>query len=696
MAISFTRPDPSSPSAVASAAFTTSRKGFEQVEVREFLRMVAAELARLQERERFLDRELRTSQRSPSPATVTLDEELVTRMLGEEAARILHTAREAASQIKARAEDGASRLLRDATDEAQRLRHEAEVESARRRHDASADAEAELGMAKQQGRDMVNEAQAYRERVLSELARRREIARQQIEQLVHGRDRLLQAFERSRSVAVDVMSELAPLGEPTEFVDLSPTTGPVPLMVKNSRRPGSTPAAQPIVAATTDRAAADTAAPDGDAASPRVFDQATQGSIDDAPEPPETDSIAIDLDTGTPVAELAETAPVDPAPVDPALADTGPVATEPEGIVVDTDAADDASTRCAVIDIGSAGHAAADNDADDREPAPVVSLFGTIGELDSPVSLTDSASLAQADTIGAETIEADATVALGRPSADDLFARLRAARAEAVVERASAPVTTEESVPSDAAAPPVQDSVFSASPTAPVASANTDDSPFAHRDEVLTPLIVASARKLKRVLADEQNDVLHALREKVQVHSFEVLVATEVEHAKRWVSAISGELTAAAVAGAVSMGMGSTVAQREVKKFDAVRTAAELLANEVVRPLRERLDRGVSDAGGDSTEIATLVRAIYREWKTQRIDERLEDVARTAFGRGALAGIAPGSPICWKVDPNGPQCPDAEDNALAGTVCAGERFPTDHTCAPAHAGCRCMISPAGD
>ena len=50
--------------------------------------------------------------------------------------------------------------------------------------DAAADAEAELSMAKQQGREMVNEARAYRERVLSELARRRELAREQIEQLV--------------------------------------------------------------------------------------------------------------------------------------------------------------------------------------------------------------------------------------------------------------------------------------------------------------------------------------------------------------------------------------------------------------------------------------------------------------------------------------------------------------------------------
>ena len=87
---------------------------------------------------------------------------------------------------------------------------------------------------------MVNEARAYRERVLSELARRRELAREQIEQLMHGRDRLMQAFERARVVAVDVVAELKPLGEPDEYVNLSPTTGPVPVMVPNSRRPDDT------------------------------------------------------------------------------------------------------------------------------------------------------------------------------------------------------------------------------------------------------------------------------------------------------------------------------------------------------------------------------------------------------------------------------------------------------------------------
>ncbi|MFN5605929.1 MAG: DivIVA domain-containing protein, partial [Actinomycetes bacterium] len=43
MAISFSRPDPSSPTAVAGATFPSARRGFDQNEVRDFLRMVSAE-----------------------------------------------------------------------------------------------------------------------------------------------------------------------------------------------------------------------------------------------------------------------------------------------------------------------------------------------------------------------------------------------------------------------------------------------------------------------------------------------------------------------------------------------------------------------------------------------------------------------------------------------------------------------------
>jgi DivIVA domain-containing protein len=101
MAMSFTRPDPSSPASVADAGFSTGRRGFDQSEVRDFLRMVAAELGRLQERERFLERELRTAQSSPDLASVQFDDQTLTRMLGEETARVLRSGRFDASVILA-------------------------------------------------------------------------------------------------------------------------------------------------------------------------------------------------------------------------------------------------------------------------------------------------------------------------------------------------------------------------------------------------------------------------------------------------------------------------------------------------------------------------------------------------------------------------------------------------------------------
>ncbi len=231
MAVSISRPDPTSPASVAEAKFSTARRGYDQDEVRELLRSVAAELRRSQEREVELERELRIAQSRSVDSTEGLDDETVARVLGEETLHVLQTARESASQIKIRAEEGAARILREATEDANRTREQAEIDASRKRTDAAADAEGEVSLAKQQGREMVNEARAYRERVLSELTRRRELARQQIEQLILGRDRLLQVFERARLVAVDVVAELTPLGEPDEYVDLSPTTGPVPMMV---------------------------------------------------------------------------------------------------------------------------------------------------------------------------------------------------------------------------------------------------------------------------------------------------------------------------------------------------------------------------------------------------------------------------------------------------------------------------------
>jgi DivIVA domain-containing protein len=528
MAFASSRPEPSSPEAVANATFSTARKGFDPQEVHEFLRRVAGELGRLQERERILERELDARLDAGPP---DLDEDTVTRLLGEEATRILQTARESGNQIKSRAEDAAARLLREATEEAQRQREEADLEASRRRNDAVADAEAELTMAKQQGREMVEEARAYRERVLSELARRRELARQQIEQLVHGRDRLLEAFERARMVAIDVVAEISPLGSPEEYADFEPPTGPLSLI-------------------------------------------------------PQADDSSAAAET---------TAPVDV--IDAGAPDVVPVAAE---------------------------EASEPEDAEDP------------------------------------TAPARDTTVVPFPTAADVV----------------------DDTESQAAA-----DVEEATDVADVA--DVPETPFQQRDATLVPLIVAGARKLKRVLADEQNEVLDALRSKEPVRTLDALVPAAAEQSERYVAAIAPELMLAAEAGSLSVGAALAL---DLGPTGALAPAREALASGLVGPLRERLERCVEDGDGDNDAVTKRARAVYREWKTQRIDEQLDDLFRLAYGRGQCDAIEPGTAVNWIVDPDGPACPDAEDNALAGVVELGQPFPTGNTCAPAHAGCRCLIA----
>ena len=100
------------------------------------------------------------------------------------------------------------------------------------------------------------------------------------------------------------------------------------------------------------------------------------------------------------------------------------------------------------------------------------------------------------------------------------------------------------------------------------------------------------------------------------------------------------------------------------------------------------------DESGDAEEVSGRLRALYREWKGQRIGSTVRHYAAAAYATGALDGAAKGAELRWVVDRTGEPCPDADDNALAGTVRKGELFPTGDGCPPAHPGCRCLVVPA--
>ena len=688
MAASLSRPDPSSPASVSEAAFSTARRGYQTDEVRAFLVAVAAEMGRLQERERQLQAELRAA--LDAAQTVELDDETVAQLLGEETLRVLQTARESASEIKIRAEENAARILREAGDEANRLRQETDIEVARRRQDAQSDAEAEVALAKQQGREMVNEARAYRERVLADLDRRTTLARQQIEELVHGRDRLLQVFERARLVAVDVTSELKAVAEPDELVNLAPTTAPVPIMVPN-RRQGE-PAVHADEGGTAEVQVAD------DAASSVPADhRTTQQTPDEIEGVDATDEAADDVAIDEAETTLDDTA----GDLDDRVPDQIPDEVDAESNVAEPEAD---TTGDADADADAETDAETDADADaETEPGEALSPTSGPSAGDTNVVSLFRGRPAPAPGDDADAEDADADTDTGTDTGNDNDTEAGTDTDDDAEPSGVTPPTAThdvggifERLRQEAEAQPAPDA-------APVEADEPDDdevdevdegSAFTRRDEVIVPLIVASARRLKRVLADEQNEALDRLRQGSPVTALDDLVGPATGHIEAYSSAIVDDLTAAAAGGAAEGGIAASASARsKLVKAGAIDSARDHLTSGLVTPLRDRLARAIGDGAGDNEDITKRVRAVYREWKTQHIDDELDDVFRRAFAGGLHAAVEPGTPLIWTIDPSATACPDCEDNSLAGEVPAGTPFPTGHLTAPGHPGCRCLALP---
>jgi cell division septum initiation protein DivIVA len=622
MAISFSRPDPSSPAAVGSAQFSVVRRGFEQEEVRDLLRGVSAELARLQERERFLESELRAMQTRGLSAPGALDEEMVTALLGEETARVLTSAREAAKQQIARAAETAERLVREASSDAARIRQEAEIESSRQRNDAVADVEAEIELAKQQGREMVIEAREYREKVLSELARRRELAREQIEHLIHDRDRLVAAFDRARLAANDVVGDL------TEFDELSEEVARISGL--------STPV---------------------DATAPIFFDH----TKDPDAIPQSSELIEVEKVVGV-IAESIDSTTVEVVEVVEEV-----VVIEIEEVITETP-----ETTVVAMHEAPAGmseHPSSEPPAQEHI-AEVVQLFGKKRkETEAPQAVVEVVEPPVEVVEAAETKKQKVATTPQKKSVDDLFARLKQT-STAEVARTTKPKVVVPKV---------------------------DQGVFDHRDEVLEPILVLITRKMKRVLADEENSILTYLQGKKSVVALEKVLPVGDEHLQMYVEALAEDVISAAMAGAQSLSKSLKADLRKrVTRSAVMQVVSRTIDESTIRPLREKIQRAVEQSNGDKDEMSNLIRSVYREMKMQRVEQQVSDIARMAYSRGAYLVLDQGTKVCWMVDPNGPSCADAEDNSLAGSTGLGSEFPTGHIHPTAHAGCRCLIAPIGD
>jgi DivIVA domain-containing protein len=634
----------------------------------------------------------------------------------------LEAARTELDRRSAEAADAAARIRGEGEAAAAALRSEGQAELAR----ARAEGEAAVEAARQEGRAMVAEAQAVRERVLRDLAVRRKRARQQVEKLNAGRERLLEAYEVVRRTVGEATDELttslsdARLAadaaarrideepEPTleQLDEEVANAGLVDLPIadvdhdhdehedeEEGHGPfsGEVPAVETAVAPAdgADQGSAAAAPSDSPADRPVALDERRnrkrrrRGGFEGLPpgeltvlQPPsEDEGVRILADPAAPAEDAGPASPAEPASGGPAdvsedatappeaapTPEDGPApATEeaPAAPDAEDDAGDDAPAAVAVDVVEVA---VVEVEVEDELEAVAVEVVEVV---------VDAAGDAPAASESDPTTEGDTTdTAPGPASADDVFARLRAEQGEGDAGPAASQPDDEPATEPAEAADDDEPAMVAA-----------EERPFAARRAALESVEKDLARRVKRGLADEQNQVLDLLRRAKPKGVDELLPGID-DHAAQWSEVVTASLLDAAAAGADwSGGVPSSVAD-----------LADELARSLTLPLRERIDRSFAASDGNLDDVADRVRALYREWKGQRLSEAAAHYAAAAYARGVFDGVAAGAEVRWVVDPAAGPCPDCDDNVLAGAIPKGDEFPTGNPCAPAHPGCHCLV-----
>jgi len=644
------------PEMVMSRDFSSAFRGYHPAEVRQFLKRVSDEMAASAGREVELRRALQEAlARAAHP---DLDEATVTDILGEHAARLLAGARDTALSITSEAREQAEAAQRDAdlrfagmAEEADGLLArrvaEADASAASIRQAAEAKADAQIESATEQGRDMVAEARAVRERMLGDLTRRRRVAQVQIEQLRAARERLVAAYEVVRRTVDEATAELdssesearlaaeavARRAEEPDGAEW-PEPSPQPVPTRPAQAEGRPVSLVPEVAAT---------------------------GVADRRQPP--------VPAGPLLRAVEEKAP--PAPERPRL--------RPQTVA---DAAAGRMPAPASAPLPAA--APADVASASPPPAPFRLPEPTSTVPDKPVPArrwpvpAPVSELATSEVPVVAASDPPGTVAPGDPpgTVDELFARIRADRRSVDFYE---PLTgLSEPAPS----PPL--------PDAPSVDAVVSENALEGRDDLLDNLEAGLTRALKRVLGDEQNEVLDGLRRLGSSSGREVLPESAAQTAS-YRDAATPWLQQAARAGigfVCDPGSG-TDAEKAHPSLDSQAVA---LACELVEPLRERLTRALDGDVDDPSVVAERLRATYRQWKIQQVEECARHHVVTAFNAGAFAATPDVATLQWLVDDDG-HCPDCDDNALAGPTTKGQPFPTGQLHPPAHPGCRCLLVP---
>jgi hypothetical protein len=218
---------------------------------------------------------------------------------------------------------------------------------------------------------------------------------------------------------------------------------------------------------------------------------------------------------------------------------------------------------------------------------------------------------------------------------------------------------------------------------------------FVARAEALGDAPLLAGRTLKRLLQEDQNDLLDRIRRHRGRGTFEDEIFPTAVQVERFVEGMRPALEPAFLAGR-NAGGGIPIGEPP----DVV---GALVAKQVVAPLRRDLGRMVEPrlaAGDTATTVSERAGDVYRVWKGVRTELLGEGLVYAAFHHGLLDAWreAHGPGKRWLMSPDEADCPrdTCRANAGAGVVGIDVSFPSGHLAPPAHGGCTCTVVAAGE
>jgi DivIVA domain-containing protein len=667
----------------------------------------------------------------------------------ETAANLQTETAEAANAMRAEAEEFLANRTAEAQEEAARIRREATDEVEEMRATAAAAAEADRELAQQ----LVDEAQAVRERVLRDLGRRRKQARAHLEQLLAAREHLLASYESIRSTIDQATRELdfmlpqakagaddarnRALSEPeltAEQLEAELAAGrdiDLPLVVtppSSSRTADDIGGADRGVTSEADELDDDDDDREGgrkrrNARWRRKRDKAG----DDVP--------ASNLAAVEPEADFEEVRVVASE-----LNDADQESDEGTGASTDADDQTTSPRGAARSNRAADDEAGPNRGGEDKTPTAETAIVppahdggsaegtgrgggaggkgGAGGAANRKGEVQSSSTRRRTETgstpghhggTAADRVDVSRPPQPKSPKPRDTRRGTDASFEQ--IRTDNDPPTSPPGGSAAAMAAPASTAIVTATAEA-VAVADPGPDPddpvavvFAQRAEALDDVERRVSRKLKRALSDEQSEVLDRLRTVRRRPSAEAVLGDVAKREQVYATVALSYLGEAAGVGRDFVSMigaaeggakGKAAAAGNGAKAGAtadVEQFANELAHDVVGHLRPRLERAIDDAGDDADELelANRVRACYRDLRGQWLTDQTRHALVTAFNRGLFDTVGDDEQLRWVVDPSTPPCPDCDDNVLAGSQRKGEQFPTGQLHPPAHPGCRCLL-----